>query len=599
MPNRTNQGIWKYENKDGYRLFYIMRHERLDDDGILEKSYSQWSWDTTQKQWVGKAYPAPRPLYKLCDIYSRPEDKIMLCEGEKAVDAAQLLVGDRGLVTTWPGGAKAIHKVDWTPLAKRTVTIWPDADEAGIKCAQAIAEKLQNLGSIVNIIDVSDITERGWDAADALREGWDYERLQDWATRRASPSKAIVTVNVNNGERGANPAQIERWTANGIMLNSRGLPIQNIRNVALAYTMAQSVLPELWFDTYYQAMMVDWHDNEGPRKFEDRDDRAILSIYQSDDVGFHSLGADTCASGVRYYADNHRRHLVLEDIKKFRWDGTPRIDTYFIDVAGAEDTEYNRAVSKNFWLAMLARIVWPGCQCDSMFILEGRQGLGKTGLSKIIGGKGYVELGFNRLDKANMAVIMRGKWLCELGELTQFKRADISELKSWITCTHDEIRRAYDRETTNLPRGGILVGTTNQDRYLSDTTGGRRFFPIKLTNIKWELAKATREQCFAEAYARITKDETWWHFPEDASSHQEDRRIVDEWEPAIASFIEDKREEGVTVRDVAAILNTPIEKLDRTAQLRICDCLRALQWESKIKKLNKVVVRKWFPKEEK
>ena len=120
---------------------------RFDDDG--GKKILPLCW--TGKGWKSKAWPAPRPLYNLDQIAARPDAATIVCEGEKAADAAALIFPEF-VATTSSGGARSAAKTDWAPLAKRRVIVWPDTDEAGIGYAQEVTARLVEFGCDLWII---------------------------------------------------------------------------------------------------------------------------------------------------------------------------------------------------------------------------------------------------------------------------------------------------------------------------------------------------------------------------------------------------------------------------------------------------------------
>lgn len=139
----------------------------------------------TEEGWQCRAHPAPRPLFNLNRIAADTRAEILIVEGEKAAEAATAFF--HGVVSTWIGGAKAINKTDFSPLAGRKVRLWPDNDPPGKKAMHQVAQKLQNLGANVRLVDLEALaTHRpvgptlteGWDAADAVEEGWDIEGLK-------------------------------------------------------------------------------------------------------------------------------------------------------------------------------------------------------------------------------------------------------------------------------------------------------------------------------------------------------------------------------------------------------------------------------------
>jgi putative DNA primase/helicase len=187
--HRKPSAIWTYRDANGGPLFHVARFE--DDGG---KKIRPLCW--TGKGWKSKAWPAPRPLYVLDKIAARPDAAIIICEGEKAADAAALIFRDF-VATTSSGGAQSAAKTDWAPLAKRRVIVWPDSDEAGIGYAQEVAGRLAALGCDVSVIDAAKLaaieptggsrsSPNGWDAADALAEWPDLDALRETALNLAA-----------------------------------------------------------------------------------------------------------------------------------------------------------------------------------------------------------------------------------------------------------------------------------------------------------------------------------------------------------------------------------------------------------------------------
>lgn len=187
-PSRS----WCYREADGEPLFYVARY---DVEG--GKQFSPWSWDGFK--WIAKGWAAPRPLHGLDLLAQRPDARVLIVEGEKAADAARDMVGDTYVVVTWPFGAKAVDTVDWSPLRGRSVLVWPDADEAGIAAGQQIAAKLAPDCPEVKVIDVliGDSLPPGYDAADALEDGWSLESFEAWSSPLARMIKRSPEVSPN------------------------------------------------------------------------------------------------------------------------------------------------------------------------------------------------------------------------------------------------------------------------------------------------------------------------------------------------------------------------------------------------------------------
>lgn len=165
-PTRT----WTYRDAQGRILGYVCR---FDPTGERKQVLPQ-TWDGSTWNWKG--FEEPRPLYGLERLAARPEAPVLVVEGEKCADAAAALLG--GMVAvSWPGGCKAVDKVDFEPLRGRVVTFWPDADEPGKEAMERIAARLEQACRIVR----PNGFDAGWDIADAAADGWDAARVAEWA----------------------------------------------------------------------------------------------------------------------------------------------------------------------------------------------------------------------------------------------------------------------------------------------------------------------------------------------------------------------------------------------------------------------------------
>lgn len=185
------------------------------------------------------------------------------------------------------------------------------------------------------------------------------------------------------------------------------------------------------------------------------------------------------------------------------WDGIPRVDTLLIDYLGASDTAYTRAVSRKMTVAAVARVYEPGIKFDSVVTLNGPQGMGKSSFFAKLGGKWFSDsltIGDMR-DKAAPEKL-QGYWILELGELAGLKKVDVETVKSFITRQDDKFRHSYGYSVEDHPRQCIIVATTNNEGFLRDITGNRRFWPVTCsTDSKkrpWEVAEVV-QQLWAEA----------------------------------------------------------------------------------------------------
>ncbi len=168
---KPRTGLWEYRDLNGSLLGLVARFDGQDGKDVVP------FFKRDGGKWKAGAAPAPRPLYGLHKLPGH-QGLVIVCEGEKATDAAQILAPDCACLT-WPGGSNAAKKADFTPLAGRNVVIWPDADEPGLKAARDVAEACRKAGAeSVQVMAIPAGKSGGWDAADALAEGWDISEAE-------------------------------------------------------------------------------------------------------------------------------------------------------------------------------------------------------------------------------------------------------------------------------------------------------------------------------------------------------------------------------------------------------------------------------------
>lgn len=171
---RVPDGIWHYRNATSQIVLAVCRWNDGQKKTFLPAS--PWDDGTGNTVYRWKGMPGKRPLYDLPKLLDNPDASVLICEGEKAREAAESMLPKGWLSTCWAGGAQSVLKTDWTPLLGREVWIWPDADEAGRKAAKVIANQLPEActfgdHAISACRKIKGKLPVGWDAADAIDEG--------------------------------------------------------------------------------------------------------------------------------------------------------------------------------------------------------------------------------------------------------------------------------------------------------------------------------------------------------------------------------------------------------------------------------------------
>lgn len=249
-----------------------------------------------------------------------------------------------------------------------------------------------------------------------------------------------------------------------------------------------------------------WDRPEGNLFWREADTAQIKALIDSRYLPFSTRNHDVAFAKV---ADDRHFHPIRDYLAALPdWDGKKRVESLFIDYLKADDTEYVRTVTRKAFAAMVARIYRPGVKFDSVPVLDGEQGIGKSTIVKdLVSPEYYSEsLSLTDMDDKSGAEKLQGFWVVEIGELAGMKKADIEKVKAFLSTADDKYRPSYGKTVESHPRQCVIIATVNGERgYLRDITGNRRFWIIKLhqqkQRKKWDFDKSFRDQFWAEAKA--------------------------------------------------------------------------------------------------
>ena len=208
------------------------------------------------------------------------------------------------------------------------------------------------------------------------------------------------------------------------------------------------------------------------------DDDSCLRNFVSDVYKIDGKGVVDDA--FHEYLVRHSYHAVRQYLAGLpKWDGNPRVDTLLIDYLGADDTEFTRTATRKTLTAAVKRVMEPGCKFDYVLTLIGRQGLGKSFIWKRLAGKWCSDSMSTVTGKEAMEQLSGG-WIIEMAELAALKRAELENVKQFISKQDDSYRPAYGRVVEHYDRQCIFVATTNNSDFIRDSTGGRRWWPVNV-----------------------------------------------------------------------------------------------------------------------
>jgi predicted P-loop ATPase len=226
----------------------------------------------------------------------------------------------------------------------------------------------------------------------------------------------------------------------------------------------------------------------------------LLGQYLTKAYGLSSIGRAALMEGIETVAHSNRFHPVQEYLQALQHDGTTRIDKWLIYCLGYTPAtlhpamaEYLALVGRFLLLGMVHRVMEPGCKFDYCMVLEGPGGLGKSTMVQVLASKQYFSGSHFDLSRGNEAYEkVQGRWVYELQELSSFGKAEINLIKAFISNESDRYRPSYGRVAEDFPRQCVLIGTTNEDRYLRDRTGNRRWWPVPVRRLAPRCARRRR-----------------------------------------------------------------------------------------------------------
>lgn len=327
-----------------------------------------------------------------------------------------------------------------------------------------------------------------------------------------------------------------------------------------------------------------------PGKWEGEDDLE-LGLWLAQHVRLLVKGEGTLTAGVAMAASRAKYHPVREHLRGLApWDAVQRLDYWLVECMGASaGTEnYLRIVGRLFLLGMVARVMEPGCKWDYMPIFEGSQGKGKSTALRILGGEWFADTPLKLGDK-DAYMGLDGVWLYEISEMDAFNRAETTAVKAFVTTQVDHYREPYARRPVARPRQVIFGGSTNQGEYLKDTTGNRRFWPVRCDgHIDLDKLAEWREQLLAEALVLYRSGVVWRPTREEEAIYirpeQEAREIVDPWIYRLQIFLEAPEntliDEFTSLELLTSAIGMETNKIDgnRGAATRIGSLMARIGW---------------------
>ena len=419
--------------------------------------------------------------------------------------------------------------------------------------------------------------------ADDPSEPIDFEKAKERAKRAGRHKKPPFDDGwpKANGHAGGGQSS---WI--GMCLQGKSGPFMNVTNAIIG------VRGE--FNGKFRWNELDCSVEYEGRHLTDSDITGVQRTLQMG--GLWTIKKGEVQDAVTHVAKDDSFHPIREYLDQLSpWDGVERLDWLFPNYFGSAPDPlrvlpppaYDAAIGRMFMIGMVARIYKPGCQQDHMPVIEGPQGQRKSTACWILAGEQFFGDSLPDISNKDSSQYLRGKWLVEVAEMHVHSKAETTAMKSFVSRRTERYFARYGRNESREPRQCCFIGTTNEDEYLKDSTGGRRFWPIRSGHVDCSALARDRDQLFAEAKLQFEAGEHWWPEHDFEQSQikpqQEERLESDLWDEYIENYLKDKTK--VTARDITNYL-VALELLDKKRQGRvergrIKDIMRKFKWNTK------------------
>ena len=389
------------------------------------------------------------------------------------------------------------------------------------------------------------------------------------------------------------------WQAYGMTISDVGTPHCNLDNIVRVFHNHADYVRKIWVDEFLKRHLMELPNGN----LVDVTDSVILAttLDMQRRFGLSWAKDSTVQNALSVVGHLDVRNCVREWLLDLKWDGTDRIETLFSRGFGASPTPYIQSIGRCFMIGMVARVLNPGCKLDTMVVLEGAQGKRKSSGLKALAGDHLFGESSEHPSKKEFFMGLDGKLLTEVAELDSFSNAGISTIKRVLSSSEDRYRLPYGKTITTNPRMGVFVGTTNHDDWISDQTGGRRFWPVACGFIDLEWIAGTRDQLFAEAVRMYQSGAQWWlneSEERDAVIEQGERRESSVWETHVLEILnEDAVKAGkqceIRVHELLEKLNIEPRNWTKKMEMDIAGTLKAHGWDKR-KEMRKGVRSTWW-----
>lgn len=458
----------------------------------------------------------------------------------------------------------------------------------------------------------SGVTEAAWFQAGS----WGYERghfkclhascasrsdedFLDEIGYRAARFEVVEATPIREGEA-LQPAPLPPFVRDGV---GRIEPVLN--NLLVALARPDICGYEVGFDEAIHDQVLREAADQPWRPIRDADVVAMRARLESGEKAFKPIRRELMRDALTLICDRRRFDSYLVWLKGLEWDGVPRVARFLETCFGVAPSAYATAVSLYWWSAAAGRLLKPGIQADMVPVLVGDQGLGKSQALKALMpfDGGYVEIHLGDKED-NLARLLRGALIGELAELRGLRTREAEAIKAWITRQQENWTPKFKERNTVFKRRCIFVGTTNEEQFLDDPTGERRWLPVVVGAVDVARVRAERDQLWAEARVLFEAQGVIWREAQTlARAEHEKFKVVDERRERVVSWLyrlnsfDDRRpadREYLVLVDVAQeALGIDPSRFNRSEQMAVSKILAAEGYKVRVRRLNGRLARVW------
>ena len=485
---------WPSTSADGEFIFREIEGEVLDPDAVLAK-YKDWrntaEWPVSKRQQT----IVQRNIQKQANPLEKPGIVGAFCRTYSIRDAIDTFLQDTYKHSAMPG------RYDYIPADSQAgVVIYEEKFAYSHHATDPACGKLMNAFDVVRLHRFGDLDAKADPDSDPSRLP-SFKAMQEFAVQDESVKIQLGKEREQLAQAEFNAADDENWQTL-LELDKQGKVKDTMANIAAIVSHDEN-LKSIVYNEFKGCI-----DVIGPLPWKqvkpgfNDSDVANAKLYFERVYGIWSPTKFKDAL-LAVVAAERIYHPIKNYFAGLTWDGVPRLDSLLIDYCGAEDNPYTRAVTRKTLCAAVARVYEPGRKFDSILVLSGPQGIGKSTFFAKLGGAWYSDsLAISDMKDKTAAEKLQGYWILELGELAGIKKVDVETVKSFVTRVDDKYRQAYGMVVESHPRSCIIVGTTNSESgFLRDITGNRRFWPVQVSehgsHHPWDLEDI--DQVWAEA----------------------------------------------------------------------------------------------------